>query len=104
MKFTFVLPFLVCAVSAVKAMPLNPVELFDQSSDTREDIVNSTECKPYTIVFARGLDEPGNVGERVGPPFFAELANLVGSENLKVQGRSVRLSYRTVFTAPTTDF
>jgi len=46
----------------------------------------SSSCAEYTVIFARGTSEPGNVGILVGPPFFDALASLVGSSNLVIQG------------------
>ncbi|PVH88783.1 carbohydrate esterase family 5 protein [Cadophora sp. DSE1049] len=46
----------------------------------------TSSCKPYTVVFARGTVEPGNVGILVGPPFFDALRAKVGSAALAVQG------------------
>ncbi|KAL3421566.1 Cutinase 3 [Phlyctema vagabunda] len=46
----------------------------------------SGPCKEYTIIFARGTSEPGNVGVIVGPPFFEALKAVVGSGNVAVQG------------------
>ena len=43
-------------------------------------------CKPYTVVFARGTLEMGNVGILVGPPFFQALRDRLGAANLAVQG------------------
>lgn len=43
-------------------------------------------CKPYTVVFARGTLELGNVGILVGPPFFQALKDRLGAANLAVQG------------------
>jgi len=43
-------------------------------------------CKEYTIIFARGTTEPGNVGILVGPPLFDALKAVVGSGNVAVQG------------------
>ena len=43
-------------------------------------------CTEYTVIFARGTTEPGNVGILVGPPFFAALESLVGSSALTIQG------------------
>ncbi len=43
-------------------------------------------CKAYTVIFARGTTEPGNVGILVGPPFFDALRSLVGSSALTIQG------------------
>jgi len=43
-------------------------------------------CKAYTVIFARGTSEPGNVGILVGPPFFEALREKVGSNSLTIQG------------------
>ncbi|KAL1983157.1 hypothetical protein VTN96DRAFT_407 [Rasamsonia emersonii] len=43
-------------------------------------------CTEYTIIFARGTSEPGNVGILVGPPLFDALESLVGSSALTIQG------------------
>jgi hypothetical protein len=43
-------------------------------------------CTTYTVIFARGTTEPGNVGILVGPPFFQALESLVGSSALTIQG------------------
>ena len=43
-------------------------------------------CTEYTVIFARGTTEPGNVGILVGPPFFEALESLVGSSALTIQG------------------
>jgi len=43
-------------------------------------------CKKYTVIFARGTTEPGNVGILVGPPFFEALKSLVGASEVTIQG------------------
>lgn len=43
-------------------------------------------CTTYTVIFARGTSEPGNVGILVGPPFFDALQSVVGSSALTIQG------------------
>jgi cutinase len=43
-------------------------------------------CTAYTVIFARGTSEPGNVGILVGPPFFDALRTAVGSSSLTIQG------------------
>ena len=43
-------------------------------------------CKPVTVIFARGTIELGNVGAIVGPPFFSHLDQLIGADNIAVQG------------------
>lgn len=44
------------------------------------------ECKPVTVIFARGTIELGNVGSITGPPFFNALNDLIGEENIAIQG------------------
>lgn len=46
----------------------------------------SGACKTYTVIFARGTNDPGNVGVLVGPPFFEALRTAVGSSALAIQG------------------
>ncbi|KAK0516241.1 hypothetical protein JMJ35_000844 [Cladonia borealis] len=55
----------------------------DDFSDTRNEL---SECKPVTVIFARGTIELGNVGSLVGPPFFNALDVALGAENVGVQG------------------
>jgi cutinase len=43
-------------------------------------------CTEYTLVFARGTTEPGNLGILVGPPLVMALQSLVGNSALTVQG------------------
>jgi hypothetical protein len=61
---------------------LEPRQSF--SGDTQNGL--SGPCKAYTIIFARGTTEGGNVGAVCGPPFFTAVAKLVGAANLAVQG------------------
>ncbi|KAN0095405.1 carbohydrate esterase family 5 protein [Hyaloscypha variabilis] len=56
------------------------------SSTTENGLTDGTGCKAMTVVFARGTTEQGNVGTLTGPPFFAALADVVGTNNLAVQG------------------
>lgn len=44
------------------------------------------ECKPVTVIFARGTIELGNVGSITGPPFFNALDVLLGADKVGVQG------------------
>jgi hypothetical protein len=47
----------------------------------------SSTCTEYTVIFARGTTEPGNVGVLVGPPFFDALDSAIGdSSKLTIQG------------------
>lgn len=52
---------------------------------TRNDIVNGI-CKPFTLIFARGTTEQGNIGSIVGPPFVLALQKVFGANNVAVQG------------------
>lgn len=45
---------------------------------TYEQLSNG-QCGDVTLIFARGTDEPGNVGALVGPEFYAALEGAVGS-------------------------
>lgn len=56
------------------------------TSTTQNGLTDSSGCKAMTVIFARGTTEQGNVGTLSGPPFFAALAQAVGTENLDVQG------------------
>lgn len=61
------------------------LEARDDWSPTRNDLVDGG-CKPVTIIFARGTLELGNVGSLAGPPFFNALCDIVGEDNIAVQG------------------
>lgn len=52
---------------------------------TQNDIKNGV-CKPTTILFARGTTEPGNMGTLAGPPFVQAVGQMVGAQNVAVQG------------------
>jgi cutinase len=43
-------------------------------------------CTDYTLVFARGTTEPGNVGILVGPPLITAITDITGASALTVQG------------------
>ncbi|TGO83989.1 hypothetical protein BPOR_0566g00100 [Botrytis porri] len=53
-------------------------------SDTYNELGGA--CTDYTVIYARGTDDPGNTGVVTGPPFFMALENLVGSSKVRVQG------------------
>ncbi|KAL1967662.1 hypothetical protein VTN77DRAFT_2919 [Rasamsonia byssochlamydoides] len=48
--------------------------------------LGSGSCTEYTVLFARGTSEPGNVGVLVGPPLFLALQNHISSSDLTIQG------------------
>lgn len=95
------MPLIYCSIALISlgaAFPTNNVEThgFDKMamlsdnpskrsslSDTRNEL---EECKPVTVIFARGTIEPGNVGALAGPPFFNALGLALGDENIGVQG------------------
>ncbi|KAG8160745.1 hypothetical protein KVR01_009009 [Diaporthe batatas] len=53
---------------------------------TRQEL-DDGRCGDLLVIFARGTQEPGNVGALVGPPFFKALERaLGGSHSLSVQG------------------
>ncbi|KAB5583347.1 cutinase [Coniochaeta sp. 2T2.1] len=68
--------------SQVLASPIQARQSF--AGSTQNGL--SGACKEYTVIFARGTTEPGNVGSVAGPPFFRALASRVGDGNLAVQG------------------
>ncbi|GAB1210230.1 hypothetical protein APSETT445_009021 [Aspergillus pseudonomiae] len=43
-------------------------------------------CTEYTVLFARGTSEPGNVGVLVGPPLYEAFEEAVGARALTFQG------------------
>ena len=61
-------------------------ELSKRQSDYDNTRNELGECKPVTVIFARGTVELGNVGSITGPPFFNALDVLLGAENVAVQG------------------
>jgi cutinase len=43
-------------------------------------------CMDYTVIFARGTTEPGNVGILAGPPFFDALSTTLTGKTIAIQG------------------
>ena len=70
-------------LNAFGAERTTPVKRQDDWSDTRNELF---ECKPVTVIFARGTIELGNVGSITGPPFFNALDDVIGADNIAVQG------------------
>ncbi|KAK0121473.1 hypothetical protein ONS95_009767 [Cadophora gregata] len=56
------------------------------SATTQNGLTAGGGCKAMTVIFARGTTEQGNVGSLSGPPWFDAMAQMVGAENLAVQG------------------
>ncbi|KAF3763112.1 family 5 carbohydrate esterase [Cryphonectria parasitica EP155] len=54
-------------------------------STTYNDLTDG-ECADVTLIFARGTDEPGNVGALVGPEFYSALQSALGSTTSIFQG------------------
>ncbi|GLI79125.1 hypothetical protein PoHVEF18_007451 [Penicillium ochrochloron] len=54
------------------------------AKDTRNEL--GGPCKEWTVIFARGTAESGNVGVLVGPPLFDALGDKFGSSTLTIQG------------------
>lgn len=52
---------------------------------TYNDLTNG-QCGDVTLIFARGTDDPGNVGALVGPEFYAALQSALGSTTSIFQG------------------
>jgi hypothetical protein len=55
-------------------------------AQTSYNELGSGSCTDYTVIFARGTSEPGNVGVLVGPPLFEALQDIVGASALTIQG------------------
>lgn len=53
---------------------------------TTYDDLSDGQCGDVTLVFARGTDEPGNVGALVGPEFYAALQVASGTSSVVFQG------------------
>jgi cutinase len=56
------------------------------AGETRNDITSGLPCKNFTLIFARGTFENGNIGGLVGPPFVTALVSMLGSSRVAVQG------------------
>jgi hypothetical protein len=87
MKFaTYLLSFLILPL--VSAFPFFTLSkrVTNLTSETQNDLVNGTPCLELTIIYARGTNSPGNVGDQPGPQLFQGLADKIGVANLAVQG------------------
>lgn len=53
-----------------------------------DQLTDGTACRDVTVVYARGTDQEGNIGEPtdVGPEFLDDLGVYVGSSSLAVAG------------------
>jgi cutinase len=64
----------------------SPTPVVVRQSSTTENGLTTDACKALTVIFARGTDEPGNVGDVAGPPFFSALRSDLGTDKVTVQG------------------
>ncbi|KAF3407627.1 hypothetical protein DPV78_001033 [Talaromyces pinophilus] len=53
---------------------------------TENQLVSGGSCAEYTLIWARGTSEPGNMGVLVGPPLVWALQDVVGTSGLVIQG------------------
>lgn len=91
MKFT-ITSLSVCLVGAGLAVAA-PFE--ERSLERRnytelyaDQLTDGTACRDVTVIYARGTDQEGNIGEPtdVGPEFLDDLGVYVGINNLAVAG------------------
>lgn len=57
-------------------------------TSTSNQLMDGTECRAVTVIYARGTLEEGNVGSatEVGLLTFNALAQIIGEQNLALQG------------------
>ncbi|KAL1595867.1 hypothetical protein SLS60_009557 [Paraconiothyrium brasiliense] len=65
--------------------PLGFMRSATLGASTQNDVMDAV-CKNYTLLFARGTTEEGNMGTLVGPPLAQALGKAVGADNIAVQG------------------
>jgi cutinase len=56
------------------------------ANTTENQLIDGSSCDEYTLIFARGTAEPGNMGVLVGPPLVWALQDIVGDSGLTIQG------------------
>ena len=64
----------------------SPTPVIVRQSSTTENGLTTDSCKALTVIFARGTNEAGNVGDIAGPPFFTALRSDLGPSKVTVQG------------------
>jgi cutinase len=64
----------------------SPTPVIARQDSTTENGLTADSCKALTVIFARGTNEPGNVGDIAGPPFFSALRSDLGTDQVTVQG------------------
>lgn len=83
---------LVAELVSVLAVPVTNVESHlmrrNYTTDTSNQLTDGTACRAVTAIYARGTWEDGNVGSTtdVGLETFNDLAQLIGEDNLALQG------------------
>ncbi|KAJ7886826.1 cutinase [Mycena olivaceomarginata] len=94
MKWTPLAPLLWISVVSAAAIPkpesvdLAAFPVPDLTALATTDTENelSGPCRAVTFIFARGTNEDGNVGARVGPPVIADLRAALGTTGIAAQG------------------
>lgn len=56
------------------------------ATTTQNQFRSGGPCAEYTLIWARGTSEPGNMGVLVGPPLVWALQDVVGTSGLTIQG------------------
>ncbi|KAF2181599.1 carbohydrate esterase family 5 protein [Zopfia rhizophila CBS 207.26] len=62
-----------------------PISARALGDSTQNDLQNGV-CKDVTVLFARGTTEAGNMGTVAGPPFVQAIGQMMGAQNVAVQG------------------
>ena len=71
--------------SLVAAAPTLLLERAD--AGTANDVTNNVKpCRTYSVIFARGTNEGGNIGSIVGPPLLSALQAKLGNNGVAFQG------------------
>lgn len=61
-------------------------KLIGATTTENQLISGAGSCAEYTLIWARGTSEPGNMGVLVGPPLVWALQDVVGKSGLTIQG------------------
>lgn len=64
-------------------------------STIQNDIDNTSPCRAMTLIFARGTNQNGNLGEYPGWDFVHAIAGSIGEDKLSVQGVNYRATTPT---------
>ncbi|KAF2640467.1 cutinase [Massarina eburnea CBS 473.64] len=62
------------------------IRAIEDRATTTENGLSTDACKAVTIIYARGTNEAGNVGEVAGPPWFTVLRSSLTTAKVTVQG------------------